>query len=438
MNALLAALGEAALAGSNIIGRNRELQRQEERDALDRQQRLLQMALMKEDQSLQKEAISREKAKEIIDLAGPNGILDDIAAKTVGEGGMGFRLTPQDQTISSQQFGVGATGQPELTPSVGMQAGMRVVPTTQQQVALDDATQARRIAKLQESNLTSQMADRDRQQQYRDLVNSDAFFAQPEQKRQAIWTLAGMPGDAPQTFEDRKKLLDYTHGQRMEEIHTMYPADRFGGASRGRNSEEQLYFSNVDKVTDNIRANFYPLLQAAAQNGDQQQINSLMSQMQRATETAVSALPKPKSMPAGPVRLSDNIDDFLGKQSERDLQTIIKNLPNPQFRAEFGQEQGVDMDKVYGRLQERGFYAPKPVPNNLVNTPAPAPQGVSPAAPQVNAPAAPQLTPEQAQQLLQMLQGGMNQRTPGITGPVQPVPANQIGAFTRRGGGTSY
>jgi hypothetical protein len=197
------------------------------------------------------------------------------------------------------------------------------------------------------------------------------FMSQPQAKRQQIWTAAGYPGQVPETPEEQRAVMQYQHNLRMKEISAMYPPERFAGNGRGRNSEEQLYYANVDRITDNVRAEYSSVIQAAATAGDYDRVTQLQRQMRQDIQRAIAELPKPASLKAlepGP-RWGDTIDDYLASLTHDKLQTLIRNIANPRFRQELEQEEGVDSSAIFARLHQAGFLgtkapAPQPTPRS--------------------------------------------------------------------------
>ncbi len=213
MSNWLAALGDAALAGSELIGRRRAEKIAEQERQKQQQMQQLQMALMMRDQQLQEQQFGmkqdeakREKALQLRQLIGPNGVLDDVAAKSFEDAGLGSLLQKQEGTLSSKQFmpaGIEA-GEMQTVDSPGLQAGNRVIPTAAEQTQITTAQDAAR--------------ERSTQQKYQSIIESPAFFAQPYEKRQMVWNAAGYQGKAPETPQEQKDMLDYEHKLRMQEI----------------------------------------------------------------------------------------------------------------------------------------------------------------------------------------------------------------------------
>lgn len=359
----LAALGEAALDTSRRIRSNRL---EEEELALRKanEKRLIEAAL------LQKQAAEREKtlfernmARDVLESAGPGGMVDTTGAETVRRGGLGFRLRDQEALLPATTFvpSVDPSANPlgDRAELAGQEAGTVVVPNAAQQAQLDEQAFVK--------------GERTKQAKLRDFIQSDKFFQLPQASRQRYMALAGLPGPAPETPEEMQKLRDYLFNQQKQLMQMQIDAGRFtGGAGRGRNSEEQLYYQNVDRITDNVRSEYTTVLQAAANAGDWAKVEQIQKQMRADIDARVNTLPKPASLKLDepPARIDDEVDRYLAGLSPQQLQVIVANIGNPQFRKELETEQGVDTSRIFARLQLSGF----------LDKPAQAP-AVTPSAP---------------------------------------------------------
>jgi hypothetical protein len=213
----LAALGSAALSGSQLMRQRRleeeEMRRRDQSHKLE----LARQALLENDALRSERLFKRNMAKDVLDMAGPNGMVTPEAAATVREGGLDFRLQNQEAMLPSKQFEVGLDGAPSQIEVAGQEAGISVIPTATQASELEERAAVARQRSMQE--------------RARGFVASDNFLQQPIEKRQQVWTMAGYPGQVPETWDERKKVLDYEAGQRMKELGVMYPPNRFNGGS---------------------------------------------------------------------------------------------------------------------------------------------------------------------------------------------------------------
>lgn len=359
----LAALGEAALDTSRRIRSNRL---EEEELALRKanEKRLIEAAL------LQKQAAEREKtlfernmARDVLESAGPGGMVDTAGAETVRRGGLGFRLRDQEALLPATTFvpSVDPSANPlgDRAELAGQEAGTVVVPNAAQQAQLDEQAFVK--------------GERTKQAKLRDFIQSDKFFQLPQASRQRYMALAGLPGPAPETPEEMQKLQDYLFNQQKQLMQMQIDAGRFSGGER--NSEEQLYYQNVDRITDKVHAEYMTVLRAAAQRGDWAKVEQIQKQMRADIDARVNALPKPASLKLNepPARIDDEVDRFLAGLSPRRLQVIVANIGSPKFRKELEAEHGVDASRIFARLQSSGFLD-KPAPAAAAPTPSAPPR----------------------------------------------------------------
>jgi hypothetical protein len=237
MSGWLAGLGSAFLHGSDLMARNRAEEIALAKDEEDRKAR--QVA-----QALAQDQFNFSKGRAILEDAGPNGMLTPEAAEFVKSAGMGGRIRQQEALLPSNQFEVGAMGQPEMIAVPGQEAGFSVAPTAQQQFQLD-----------QQASATRQQALQDK---YMAAVNSAQFATLPPSEQQKVWTLAGLPGQPTKTGEqmlaEQKPLLDYQQKLRMQELNTMYPPNRFGngGTGGGQGGAGSAYAAEKTQRTINM------------------------------------------------------------------------------------------------------------------------------------------------------------------------------------------
>ena len=145
----LAALGAALTTGSRLSGRARQQRYDEDQRKFDNEQKLVSMALQREQADLARENFDADeefrnygRTRNMLEDAGPEAVLDPTAAQRVEEAGLGFRLGPQqEQTLSSKSFQMDPLSP---TPnaivqedSPGLQAGRPILATRQQQFDLD-------------------------------------------------------------------------------------------------------------------------------------------------------------------------------------------------------------------------------------------------------------------------------------------------------------
>jgi len=308
----LAALGAGALAGSEGISRNRELRRREGLDKIeaDRIARALSMqergmGMQEEQLGMQRESARRERGKEILDLAGPNSVLDDTAEQTVREGGMGFRLEPGRHDE-----------RPGIDPVLGTSArvstmiGARVIPTSAQQSELEERGARAREISLRDSA--------------RAFVSSDAFWTQPHNKQAAAWGMTGYGGNVPQSIEQVKELAAYENKLAMQRDAANNAAGRYDRASgsSARYSPTQLWHINRNVIEDNIRQRYSAQMNAAAQQENPEELSRYEQKIQQETEREVARQLGP--MPGGSTQKFELLPSGQAQPAVRPQYELIK------------------------------------------------------------------------------------------------------------------
>lgn len=202
----LAALGASLTKASDLTGRNRALNRQAELDKQQREMELARMALQRDQFDLEQKGFdaaqtrdARGFAKDVLEDAGPNAVLDPAAVQTVTAGGLGHRLTEPTLRIGPETQGA------EVAPT------QSIIPTSGQQFQLDtqnfQRTQQDSARNIEETRRRAQTA-----------VSDPGFYKMPELNRAVVWQQAGFDGNPPRSLEEWKAQQDYEHKLRLGEI----------------------------------------------------------------------------------------------------------------------------------------------------------------------------------------------------------------------------
>lgn len=253
MSNFLAGLGAALIEGGRAAGRARLERRQEELDKQNREAQLLQMALTRQNMEqgqkafeLQQEDRLYGRAKDALELAGPEGTLNPDQAALVEQAGLGFRLGPQQEgTLSSTQFAPSMFGEGfEQTPSPGLQAGRSIIPTTEQRGAIEDRR--------------ARAAENQARERARAAVTDPRFWKMPVEQRAAVWGQTGYGGNLPQSYDELVRMGQQEHDWRMEEIaaqgRNVIGAAGVRAGATGHNQRLPIAFvNNITEIDDAIR-----------------------------------------------------------------------------------------------------------------------------------------------------------------------------------------
>lgn len=190
----LAGLGAALTTASGLAQRNRQERRQQDLDKQAREMELARMALSRDQFALDEKAYdasqtrdARSFAKDVIEDAGPEGVLDEAGVGAVTAGGFGHRLSEPTLRIGPETQGA------EVAPS------RSVLPTGDQKFQLEQrANQERERAALEQRRERARMA-----------LDNEGFYKMPDLQRATVWQDAGYQGQAPMSIQEWKDREDY-------------------------------------------------------------------------------------------------------------------------------------------------------------------------------------------------------------------------------------
>lgn len=315
----LAGLGAALLNLSDGTRANRAENQAKLRDKQRQDMELARMALSREQFELDQKGFeagqqrdARVFAKDVLETAGPNGVLDDTGSAAVEAGGFGFRLAPkQEGTLSSKPFvmdtinatpdvsmlrpeayatGVEATPVSEgfnpgvmQTQSPGIGPGRQVIPTSDQSFQLEQQGKARN---LEETRRRAQAA-----------VSQPGFYKMPELNRAVVWQQAGFDGNPPMSLDEWKTREDYQLRNQLTAIGAQ-GQNQINAANVRADAAEQLAQLRLDGIGKNKPA-----------TGLQNKALGFYNRMKDATTT---------------------LNDLDDKVTQEDLE-IIQTSPAPEF-----------------------------------------------------------------------------------------------------------
>lgn len=207
----LEALGDTLLTGNVLAGRARAERRQLEQEEQERQMQNLQAAILGMQQKAGEDQLLERQANRVLS-AGPNAMISAPDAAIAEKAGYGARLTPAapPRTEIHSVTGEDVTVQPPER---------RILPTAQEAAALEQAALERQMFGYQLDDAAQNSAQKAKQASFRQFIETPDFDAQPYDKKQKIWTQAGMSGQVPDDKHTRDLML-YQNNLDMQKIGT--------------------------------------------------------------------------------------------------------------------------------------------------------------------------------------------------------------------------